>query len=160
MKRRRQLVFLLVCLSGFVGCSPSTYIEVTCPGEHVATRLPRDPASTYGHYARMYESGYRAAQSCLGSLTNRFSPSDTLLHEAGDFTKYLTGERSAVEARMEQAVARLQADPCDDKARADFQFLIQYVNFNGSYLHRIAAACRDSSANLRTMLEDYRRERN
>lgn len=142
------------------GCSTGEWIEVTCESGHVATRLPRDPSSTYRHYGTRYESGYKAAESALGSLLPNVDATDTLKTIASDFRTYLTGERAAVEHQMEEAVAKLQSDPCDENARTKFQFLIQYVNFNGNYLHKIAAACQDSSANLTNMLEDYRRERN
>lgn len=79
---------------------------------------------------------------------------------ATQFRRYLDGERSAVQTQLQAAVARLQANPCDDDARKRFQYLVEYVNFNGNYLHKIAAACRDSTADLKAMLKEYRRERN
>jgi hypothetical protein len=146
--------------SGIVGCSVSEWIEVKCPEERTATRLPRDPASTYHHYGSMYESGYRATEAALESLIPKLSPNDTLKIVAGDFKRYLVGERSAVQTQLEKAVAGLQDNPCNDEARQKFQFLIQYVNFNGNYLRKIATACKETSANLGTMLEEYRREKN
>jgi hypothetical protein len=160
IRQRVPLMLIILYLSCAVGCSTSEYIEVNCPKERTATRLPRDPASTYRHYGSMYEPGYRATEKALETLISRLPSTDTLKVIAADFRQYLNRERSAVQARLEHAVASLQANPCDDKARGDFQFLIQYVNFNGNYLHNIASACRDTSANLRNMLEDYRRERN
>lgn len=152
-----MLTVYVCCLAG---CSTSEWVEVNCPEKHIATRLPRDPTATYRHYASMYESGYRAAESALASLILGLSSTDTLKFVAEDFRHYLTGERSTVQVQLERAVARLQENPCDDKARGTFQFLIQYVNFNGNYLRTIASACKDSSSNLRSMLEDYRRVRN
>ncbi len=145
--------------SGIVGCSVSEWMEVKCPEEHTATRIPRDAASTYHHYGSMYESGYRATEAALESLIPKLSPNDTLKIIAGDFKRYLVGEHSAVQTQLEMTVAELQDNPCNDEARQKFQFLIQYVNFNGNYLKRIASACRDTSSNLKIMLEEYRRER-
>ena len=99
------------------------------------------------------------SEAALELLIPRLLPDDTLKIVATDFVRYLGGERSAVQMQLEKTVARLQTNPCDDEARKKFQFLIQYVNFNGSYLHKITTACKDTSANLRTMLEEYRRER-
>jgi hypothetical protein len=154
------LCFMGPLLFGVTGCSVSEWIEVNCPEEHFATRLPRDPASTYRHYGSRYESGYRASEAALRSLIAGPSPSDTLTMIAVDFTRYLTGERSAVQMQLQKTVARLQENPCDDEAHKRFQYLIEYVNFNGNYLHKIAVACRDTSSNLRMMLEEYRREKN
>ena len=154
------LLFLIaIGVSGIVGCSASEWIELKCPEEHIATRVPRDPASTYHHYGSMYESGYNASETALASLIPDLPPNDTLKIVAVDFKRYLIGERAAVQTQLEKAVANLQTNPCDEEARKKFQFLIQYVNFNGNYLKRIASACRDTSSNLRTMLEEYRRER-
>ncbi len=148
-----------LCISGIVGCIGNEWIEVRCPEEHTAIRLPRDPTSTYRHYGSIYESGYRASEAALNLLIPGLSPGDTLKIVTADFVRYLAGERSAVQVQLEQSVARLQTNPCDDEARKRFQFLIQYVNFNGNYLHRIASACKDTSAILRSMLEEYRQER-
>jgi hypothetical protein len=150
----------MLCFSVFVGCSASEWIEVNCPEEQVATRLPRDPATTYRHYGSMYESGYRTSEAALESLIPRLSPLDTLTVIAIDFKRYLGVERSAVQTQLQTVVTRLQENPCDDDARKRFQYLVQYVNFNGNYLNKIVAACKDSSPNLRTMLEEYRREKN
>ena len=122
----RVCKFLLaVCVLCFAGCSTSEWVNVNCPEEHVATRLPRDPASTYRHFASMYESGFRAAENALESLIPGLASTDTLRFVAVDFTHFLFGERSAVQAQMDRAVARLQENPCDDKARGSFQYLIQ-----------------------------------
>jgi hypothetical protein len=145
--------------SGIVGCSVSEWVEVNCSAEKVSTRLPRDPATTYRHYGSMYETGYRASESALESLIPSLSPLDTLTMIVTDFKRYLGEERSAVQTQLLTTVTRLQANPCDDDARKRFQYLIQYVNFNGNYLHKIATACKDTSANLRTMLEEYQREK-
>jgi len=150
----------ILSLLAVVGCGTTEWMEVKCPEEHVATRIPRDPASTYRHYGSVYESGYRATQRALDALIPMLSAGDSLRSIATDFKNYLVGERAAVEAQMEQTVSRLEENPCDTEARTRFQYLIEYVNFNGSYLHKIPAACKDSSANLKMVLEDYRRERN
>jgi hypothetical protein len=155
-----MLCLAVLTLSVFAGCSVSEWIEVNCPEEHFATRLPRDPASTYRHYGSRYESGYHASETALTSLIARLSPADTLKVIATDFKRYLAGERSAVQMQLQTTVARLQENPCDNDARKRFQYLIEYVNFNGNYLQKIAASCRDTSSNLRMMLEDYRREKN
>jgi len=105
----------------------------------------------------MYESGYRATQTALDSLIPRLARTDTLRTIAVDFGRYLVGERTAVQVQMERTVASLQDNPCDSSARERFQYLIQYVNFNGSYLHKIASSCKDTSADLRTTLTGYRR---
>jgi hypothetical protein len=107
----------------------------------------------------MYETGYTASESALKELLPRISRRDTLKTMIEDFTRYLVGEHEAVEYQTNQAVEQLQSDPCDEKARKKFQFLIEYINFNGRYLHKIAAACKDTSAELRTMLIEYREER-
>jgi hypothetical protein len=143
-----------------IGCSTSEWIEVNCPEEHVSTRLPRDPATTYRHYGTRYESGYRACESAFDSLIPSLRQTDTLKLIATNFREYLGGERSAVRTQFQSSVARLQDNPCDEEARKRFQYLIQYVNFNGHYLHKIAVACKDSSSNLRTLLEEYRHEKN
>jgi hypothetical protein len=150
----------LLFLSAFVGCNTGEWMEVRCPDEHYATRLPRDPSSTYRHYGSMYESGYRASEGALNSLIARLSPADTLKLIATDFNRYLAGERSAVQTQLQKAVSLLQENPCDNDARKRFQYLIEYINFNGNYLHKIPAACMDTSSNLRMMLEEYRREKN
>ncbi len=154
------MLFSTLGMCVFVGCGVSEWVEVNCPEEKISTRLPRDPATTYRHYASMYESGYRASEAALGSLIPGLPQSDTLKMIATDFRRYLSVERSAVQTQLQTTVARLQENPCDDDARKRFQYLVQYVNFNGNYLNKIAAACKDSSPNLRTMLEEYRREKN
>jgi len=153
------LGLVVMYASGMVGCSVSEWIEVKCPEQHTATRIPRDAASTYHYYGSMYESGYRATEAALESMIPKLPTNDTLKIVASDFKRYLVGEHSAVQMQLEKAVAGLQDNPCDDEARTNFQFLIQYVNFNGNYLKRIASACNDTSSNLRTMLGEYRRER-
>jgi hypothetical protein len=153
-------LFITLYTLEFVGCSVSEWIEVNCPEEKISTRLPRDPGTTYRHYGSMYESGYRASDAALESLIPGLPHADTLKMIATDFKRYLGVERSAVQTQLQTTVARLQENPCDDNARKRFQYLIQYVNFNGNYLHKVAAACKDTSANLRIMFEEYRKEKN
>lgn len=155
-----MLCFAVLTLSVFAGCSVSEWIEVNCPEEHFATRLPRDASTTYRHYGSRYESGYHACEASLTSLIARLSPADTLKLIAFDFNRYLAGERSAVQTQLQTAVARLQENPCDDDAHKRFQYLVEYVNFNGNYLHKIAAACNDTSVHVAGMLQEYRREKN
>ncbi len=157
----KTLLFLAsVCTCIILGCSGSEWIEVTCPEQHVSTRLPRDPATTYRHYGTRYESGYRACMHALDFLIPNLRQRDTLKPIAVNFRKYLSGERSAVQTQLQSTVARLQDNPCDEESRTRFQYLVQYVNFNGNFLHKISSACKDTTADLRTMLEEYRRERN
>ena len=161
LKGTPVIFFLAMLVVPFlVGCSVSEWVEVNCPEEHVSTRLPRDPSSTYRHYAQIYESGYRACEEALNSIAPGISSADTMKMIAVDFKHYLATERAAVQTQLETSVSRLLQNPCDNDARTRFQYLIQYVNFNGNYLHKIAAACNDTSTILRTMLEEYRREKN
>jgi hypothetical protein len=154
------VILLTAILLFFVGCSGGEWIEVRCPEEHTATRLPRDPATTYRHYGTRYESGFRACEISFDSLITTLRRTDTLKLIATNFRRYLDGERAAVQTQFQSAVTRLEDDPCDNEARKKFQYLVQYVNFNGNFLHKIAAACKDSTMDLMTMLEEYRRERN
>ncbi len=156
---RAFFISLLLLASSLTGCSTSEWIEVKCPDQNYATRLPRDASSAYRHYGTMYESGYRAGESALRELFPTIPPTDTLRIVVENFRHYLTGERAAVEFQTNQAVKQLQSDPCDEKARKKFQFLIEYINFNGRYLHSIAAACKDTSSELKKMLIEYREER-
>ncbi len=107
----------------------------------------------------MYETGYTASESALKQLLPKIPRTDTLRIIAENFTRYLVGEREAVQYQTYQAVEQLQSNPCDEKARKKFQFLVEYINFNGRYLHKIAAACKDSSEVLKRMLTEYREER-
>jgi hypothetical protein len=151
---------VIACTVYLVGCTVGEWIEVKCPEEQVATRLPRDPSTTYGHYGTRYESGYRACERGLNSLVPNLRQTDTLKLIAANFREYLAGERSAVQTQFQTTVARLQDNPCDNEARKRFQYLIQYVNFNGNYLHKIAAACKDTTADVMKMFEEYRQEKN
>ncbi len=153
-----RIAFVLPSLI-FAGCSTSEWIEVRCPDQNYATRLPRDANSAYRHYGTMYETGYKASESALRELLPRISHGDTTRILIEEFTHYLVGERTAVEHQTNEVVEQLQSDPCDEKARKKFQFLVEYINFNGRYLHKIAAACKDTSSELRTMLVEYRAER-
>ena len=107
----------------------------------------------------MYESGFTASESALDVLLPKIVPADTLRMVVQDFKRYLVSEHNAVQAQLEGAVIALQTNPCDKDARKKFQFLVQYVNFNGRYLHRIASACKDTSADVKDLLLDYRKER-
>lgn len=154
-----RTIVLMLCVYCIPACSTSEWVEVKCADAQYATRLPRDPASSYRHYGSMYESGYDASEVALDRLIPRLSQSDTLRIIASDFKRYLVTERAAVQSQLEKAVVALQDNPCDKDARKNFQFLIEYINFNGRYLHRIPKACKDTSLDLGSMLMEYRRER-
>ncbi len=152
------VVLLIVCTIVHTNCSSSQWIIVRCPEDGTSIKTPRKASTSYRIYGSRYEAGYRSSLAALRTVAVKRVVSDSLRDSVAEFRTYLAKERQAIENQLRKTITNIQKDPCDSSARKDFQLLLENINFNAQQLRRITIACRDTSADLKTMLKEYRRD--